>query len=127
MDGTEIQTRQLAHRSRRYDVHGDPGDRVRIEKAPVRALFLRIQQMLQDLFAVIEKYIHNLITIGVLVGTRVDPALVEGKNLRARKPAMDRGRGSDDELRTVLRAAVDLRKQRQLPLRDRAASGSSRR
>ena len=63
MDGTEIQTRQLAHRSRRHDVHGDPGDRVRTEKAPVRALFLRIQQMLQDLFAVIEKYIHNLITV----------------------------------------------------------------
>ena len=39
MDGTEIQTRQLAHRSRRHDVHGDPGDRVRTEKAPVRALF----------------------------------------------------------------------------------------
>ena len=39
MDGTEIQIRQLAHRSRRHDVHGDPGDRVRIEKAPVRALF----------------------------------------------------------------------------------------
>ena len=48
MDGTEIQTRQLAHRSRRHDVHGDPGDRVRTEKAPVRALFLRVQQMLQD-------------------------------------------------------------------------------
>ena len=123
MDGTEIQTRQLAHRSRRHDVHGDPGDRVRTEKAPVRALFLRIQQMLQDLFAVIEKYIHYLITVGVFVGARVDPALVEGKNLRARKPEKDRGMGSDDELRTVLRAAVYLRKQRQLPLRGQGCLG----
>ena len=123
MDGTEIQTRQLAHRSRRHDVHGDPGDRVRTEKAPVRALFLRIQQMLQDLFAVIEKYIHYLITVGVFVGARVDPALVEGKNLRARKPEKDRGMGSDDELRAALRAAVDLRKQRQLPLRGQGCLG----
>ena len=117
MDGTEIQTRQLAHRSRRHDVHGDPGDRVRTEKAPVRALFLRIQQMLQDLFAVIEKYIHYLITVGVFVGARVDPALVEGKNLRARKPEKDRGMGSDDELRAALHTAMDLHKERQLSLR----------
>ena len=58
----------------------------------------------------------SFMSLGFLVGTGMDGAIVEGEDGRAGKSQQNRGMGGDEKLGAPLGGAVNLRQQCQLPL-----------
>ena len=95
-------------------------------EAAASRFFLCFQKLLQKPLPVQEKHFRHLIALCILIGTGVNRSPVKGQDLAAGDPQQNGGVGGDEKLGALPDAPDDLQQKRQLPLGDRAASGSSR-